>query len=65
MSENEKANTKRNLILGAIQNLNDNDILENDNFTFWGIQKKLTFVANSHGGSHPPNPPPPPPGGEG
>lgn len=54
----EEANRKRNLILAAIQDLNDEDILENDNFTFWG---KPGIVTQSHGGTHPPTPPPPPP----
>ena len=61
MSENEEAKLKRNLILEAIQNLSDEDIIENDNFTFWG---KPGIVTQSHGGGHPPDPPdPPPPGG--
>lgn len=56
----EEANTKRNLILAAIQDLNDKDILENNNFTYWG---KPGIVTQSHEG-HPHGPPPdPPPGG--
>lgn len=59
MSEKDEAKLKRNLILEAIENLSDEDILENENFTFWG---KPGVVTQSHnGGSHPPTPPPPPP----
>ena len=61
MSENEEATLKRNLILEAIENLSDEDILKAVNFTFWGKPRVITF---SHETGHPPGPPPdPPPGG--
>lgn len=55
----EDANEKRLSILRTILNLSDEEILENDNFTYWGEPDTVTY---SHGGSHPPDPPPPPPG---
>ncbi len=59
----EDANEKRLSIIRTILNLSDEEILENDNFTYWGEPDAVTF---SHGGTgHPPGPPPPPdpPGG--
>ncbi len=61
MSEKDEATLKRDLILEAIANLSDEDILNNVNFTFWG---KPGVVTQSHETGHPPGPPPdPPPGG--
>lgn len=59
MKKND-ANEKRLSILRKILNLSDEEILENDNFTYWGGEPDaITF---SHGGTgHPPTPPPPPP----
>lgn len=60
MNKEKKAQEKRDLLLAAIQNLSDEDILNNDNFTYWGHRKIIT--SNSHDGNgHPPTPPPPPP----
>jgi len=59
-SEKQKVQEKRDSLLAAIQNLSDGEILNNDNFTFWGRGKKIT--SNSHDGNgNPPTPPPPPP----
>lgn len=58
----EDANEKRLSIIRKILNLSDEEILENDNFTYWGEPDVVTF---SHGGTDHPNEPPPgpPPGG--
>ena len=57
----EDANEKRLSIIGTILNLSDDEILENNNFTYWGEPDVVTF---SHGGTgHPNEPPPDPPGG--
>ena len=65
MNENEEAKLKRNLILEAIKNLSDEDILKNENFTYWGKPGgEPGVVTQSHETGHPPGPPPdPPPGG--
>lgn len=60
MNKNEEAKPKRKLILEAIQDLSDEEILNNVNFTFWGDQEVITSN-HSHGNGNPPTPPPPPP----
>lgn len=62
MNAKQKANEKRLSILRAILNLSDEEILDNNTFTYWGDFDSVTY---SHEGSHPPGPPPgPPPGGD-
>jgi len=59
MNEKEKANEKRLAILRLIHGLTDQEILDNDNFCYWGHRKVIT--SNSHDGNgNPPTPPPPP-----
>jgi len=56
----ESANEKRLLMLRSILSLEDHEILDNDNFCYWG--KPGVITSNSHDGNgNPPTPPPPPP----
>ncbi len=58
MSEKDKAKEKRDLILGTIQNLSDEEILQGGEFTF---ELRGRLVAVTFGNGNPPGPPPPPP----
>jgi len=58
----EDANEKRLSIIRAILNLSDEEILNNDNFTYWGEPDAVT---SSHGTGNPPHPPPGDPPGNG
>lgn len=65
MSEKDKAKEKRGLIWEAIKGLSDNELLNNDNFTYWGSKFGIiTYCRNeeiTEGNGNPPTPPPPPP----
>ncbi len=59
MSEKE-ANEKRLLLIRTVLDLSD-EVLDDDNFTFWGNPYGTITTSSHNGGSHPPEPPPPPP----
>ena len=60
----EDANEKRLSILRTILNMSDEEILNNDNFCYWGGDPDAVTFSHNNGGSHPPGPPPPPPPGQ-
>ena len=54
----ESANEKRLILIKAVLNLNDEEVL----LAFIGTTSEPDATTESHEGSHPPDPPPPPPG---